>query len=137
METEELADPQGSQVLVKMLASTLNPSDVNTVRTSAAVFPKALSNAALCRALSRMAAHWSDPSARASHSIIFSIDFPRLQIEGTYAVKPTLPAVAGHEGVGVVIAAGPQVKNLKVNDWVIPAQAGFGACSHCVGFRRR
>ena len=33
METEELADPQGSQVLVKMLACTLNPSDVNTVRT--------------------------------------------------------------------------------------------------------
>lgn len=51
-----------------------------------------------------------------------------LQIEGTYGFKPTLPAVPGHEGVGVVVSTGPNVKGLKVNDWVIPAAAGFGAC---------
>jgi trans-2-enoyl-CoA reductase len=77
METEEVADPQGSQVLVKMLACAVNPSDINT-------------------------------------------------IEGTYGMKPSLPAVSGHEGVGVVVAAGPNVKGLRVNDWVIPAQSGFG-----------
>lgn len=77
MESEELADPTGSQVLIKMLACTLNPSDINT-------------------------------------------------IEGTYGLKPALPAVAGNEGVGVVVAAGPNVKGLRVNDWVVPASAGFG-----------
>jgi trans-2-enoyl-CoA reductase len=77
METEEVADPQGSQVLVKMLACALNPSDVNT-------------------------------------------------IEGSYGLKPALPAVGGNEGVGVVVAAGPNVKGLRVNDWVVPASAGFG-----------
>lgn len=48
------------------------------------------------------------------------------QIQGAYAIKPTFPAVAGNEGVAVVTAVGADVKNLTVNDRVIPAQAGFG-----------
>ena len=48
------------------------------------------------------------------------------QIEGVYALLPPLPAVAGGEGVGAVVSVGPGVKGLKVNDWVIPSQAGFG-----------
>lgn len=49
-------------------------------------------------------------------------------VQGVYGIKPTLPAVGGSEGVGVVIEAGSDVKGLKVNDWVIPGSgsAGFG-----------
>lgn len=48
------------------------------------------------------------------------------QIQGAYAIKPKFPAVAGNEGVAVVTAVGAGVTNVKVNDRVIPAQAGFG-----------
>eukprot|EP00744_Colponema_vietnamica_P000971 GILI01001676.1.p1 GENE.GILI01001676.1~~GILI01001676.1.p1 ORF type:complete len:373 (-),score=167.24 GILI01001676.1:310-1377(-) len=46
-------------------------------------------------------------------------------IEGTYGELPKLPAVAGNEGVAVVVAAGPSAK-LKANDVVVPALPGFG-----------
>lgn len=48
------------------------------------------------------------------------------QIQGTYAIKPTFPAVAGNEGVAVVTAVGADVKNVKVNDRVIPTYTAFG-----------
>ncbi|DAZ95190.1 TPA: hypothetical protein N0F65_013035 [Lagenidium giganteum] len=48
------------------------------------------------------------------------------QVQGAYAIKPKFPAVAGNEGVAVVTAVGADVKNVKVNDRVIPTQAGFG-----------
>ncbi|CAM9498534.1 unnamed protein product [Discosporangium mesarthrocarpum] len=49
------------------------------------------------------------------------------QIEGTYGVLPPLPAVAGNEGVGQVLAVGPSVSGLSPKDWVIPMPAaGFG-----------
>jgi trans-2-enoyl-CoA reductase len=48
------------------------------------------------------------------------------QIQGHYAIRPKFPAVAGNEGVAVVTAVGADVKNVKVNDRVIPTQAGFG-----------
>ena len=47
-------------------------------------------------------------------------------IEGTYFLKPELPAVVGNEGVGEVIEVGQDVKTLKPGDWVIPGDAGFG-----------
>jgi len=47
-------------------------------------------------------------------------------IEGIYGTKPTLPAVAGQEGVGEVVSVGPSVKDLKVGDRIIPAQPEFG-----------
>lgn len=47
-------------------------------------------------------------------------------VEGTYGTKPTLPAYAGLEGAGTIQAVGSDVKDLKVNDRVIPAQPGFG-----------
>lgn len=55
-------------------------------------------------------------------------------IEGAYgAPPPTLPAVAGIEGVGSVAAVGSGVKNLKPNDRVIPAGSSFGTWrSHAV-----
>lgn len=47
-------------------------------------------------------------------------------IEGTYFLKPPLPAVVGNEGVAEILDVGENVKSLKVGDWVIPNQAGFG-----------
>ena len=48
------------------------------------------------------------------------------QIQGVYAVKPPLPAIGGNEGYGIVEAVGPEVKDLKPGDFVIPAFSGFG-----------
>jgi len=47
-------------------------------------------------------------------------------IEGAYGTRPTLPAIAGLEGVGTIQAVGSAVKGLQVKDRVIPAQPGFG-----------
>jgi len=41
-------------------------------------------------------------------------------IQGTYPIKPSLPAIGGGEGVGEVLSIGPQVQNLKIGDWVFP-----------------
>eukprot|EP00850_Spirogloea_muscicola_P000732 SM000003S10977 [mRNA] locus=s3:26637:28712:- [translate_table: standard] len=48
-------------------------------------------------------------------------------IEGTYHIRPALPAVGGNEGVGVVTAVGPGgAAGLRLGDWVIPAAPGLG-----------
>ena len=55
-------------------------------------------------------------------------------IEGTYFLKPELPAVVGNEGVGEVIEVGKDVLSLKPGDWVIPEDTGFGTWrTHAVG----
>ncbi len=50
--------------------------------------------------------------------------------DGDWPVKPNLPFVPGHEGVGKVIAVGPGVESFKVGD-----RAGipwlFSACGEC------
>ena len=53
---------------------------------------------------------------------------------GDWPVKPTLPFVPGHEGVGVVAAVGAGVGNLKEGDpvgiaWLHDA---CGSCEYCV-----
>jgi len=48
------------------------------------------------------------------------------QLEGTYPIKPVLPAVGGNEGVAEVVEVGEAVRGLNVGDRVIPAVAGFG-----------
>ncbi|XP_037281953.1 enoyl-[acyl-carrier-protein] reductase, mitochondrial [Rhipicephalus microplus] len=68
---EAVPDTLGAdEILVKILAAPINPSDINT-------------------------------------------------IQGTYGIKPSLPAKAGLEGVGEVVEAGPHVKNLEVGNWVL------------------
>ena len=47
-------------------------------------------------------------------------------IQGKYPSKPPLPAVPGNEGVGEVIALGPNVKNLNVGDRVVPNALNIG-----------
>ena len=41
-------------------------------------------------------------------------------IQGTYPLKPPLPAVGGGEGVGRVENVGQKVRELKPGDWVFP-----------------
>ncbi|KAI8817843.1 uncharacterized protein EV422DRAFT_603614 [Fimicolochytrium jonesii] len=52
------------------------------------------------------------------------------QIQGAYPIKPTFNdtfgAIGRNEGVAEVIAAGSDIKGLKVGDWVIPEDSGFG-----------
>lgn len=40
-------------------------------------------------------------------------------IQGTYAIKPKLPAVVGNEGLAEVLLVGPQIKNINVGDRVV------------------
>eukprot|EP01126_Amoeba_proteus_P010075 TRINITY_DN1390_c0_g1_i11.p1 TRINITY_DN1390_c0_g1~~TRINITY_DN1390_c0_g1_i11.p1 ORF type:complete len:301 (+),score=59.33 TRINITY_DN1390_c0_g1_i11:456-1358(+) len=47
-------------------------------------------------------------------------------IEGTYPIQPSLPSVAGNEGLGKVVAVGNSVSKLKVGDYVVPNKPGFG-----------
>ena len=52
-------------------------------------------------------------------------------VRGTFSgMKPG--TILGHEGVGVVEALGPMVRNLEVGDRVIiPSTVGCGSCSYC------
>ena len=49
---------------------------------------------------------------------------------GDWPLKPTLPFVPGHEGIGLVVAVGAGVKNVKEGERVgVPWL--FSACGHC------
>lgn len=47
-------------------------------------------------------------------------------IEGSYAVRPSLPAIAGSEGVAEVVSVADDVTGLQIGDRVIPGRAAFG-----------
>ncbi|MCB0577817.1 MAG: alcohol dehydrogenase AdhP [Phaeodactylibacter sp.] len=53
--------------------------------------------------------------------------------DGDWPVKPKLPFIPGHEGVGYVAAAGPGVRHLKEGDRVgIPwLHSACGSCEYC------
>ena len=49
---------------------------------------------------------------------------------GDWPVKPTLPFIPGHEGIGLVVAVGPGVTIVKEGDRVgVPWL--YSACGHC------
>jgi aryl-alcohol dehydrogenase len=48
-----------------------------------------------------------------------------------------LPAVLGHEGVGVVERVGPHVDTVNVGDHVLMTFPNDGTCSHCLGGQPR
>ena len=51
-------------------------------------------------------------------------------VNGDWPVKPNVPFIPGHEGVGYVVAVGKDVKNLKEGDAVgVPWL--HDACGHC------
>jgi propanol-preferring alcohol dehydrogenase len=53
---------------------------------------------------------------------------------GDWPVKPTLPLIPGHEGVGIVEQVGPGVKEVKEGDRVAIPWLGYacGACKYCI-----
>ncbi len=55
-------------------------------------------------------------------------------VEGDWPVKPKMPLIPGHEGVGYVVAVGPDVNNVKEGDAVgIPwLYSACGCCDHCI-----
>ncbi|MGV3548096.1 MAG: alcohol dehydrogenase AdhP [Pedobacter sp.] len=55
-------------------------------------------------------------------------------VEGDWPVKPKMPLIPGHEGVGYVIAVGPDVQNVKEGDGVgVPwLYSACGCCDHCI-----
>ncbi len=55
-------------------------------------------------------------------------------IDGDWPVKPKLPLIPGHEGVGYVAAVGKNVKNVKEGDAVgVPwLYSACGTCEHCI-----
>lgn len=55
-------------------------------------------------------------------------------IDGDWPVKPKLPLIPGHEGVGYVAAKGKNVKNVKEGDAVgVPwLYTACGTCEHCI-----
>ncbi|MEO9340337.1 alcohol dehydrogenase AdhP [Mesorhizobium sp. SB112] len=54
-------------------------------------------------------------------------------VKGDWPVKPTLPFIPGHEGVGTVIGIGREVKRVKEGDRVgVPwLHTACGYCPHC------
>lgn len=56
-------------------------------------------------------------------------------VEGDWPVKPALPFIPGHEGVGFVAAVGAGVRSVKEGDRVgVPwLYTACGHCKHCVG----
>lgn len=55
-------------------------------------------------------------------------------VDGDWPVKPKMPLIPGHEGVGYVVAVGPGVKNVKEGDAVgVPwLYSACGGCEHCI-----
>jgi len=55
-------------------------------------------------------------------------------ITGDWPVKPKMPLIPGHEGVGYVVAVGPDVKNVKEGDAVgVPwLYSACGGCDQCI-----
>lgn len=49
---------------------------------------------------------------------------------GDWPVKPRLPLIPGHEGVGIIESVGPGVSHLKEGDRVAIPWLGY-ACSNC------
>ncbi len=55
-------------------------------------------------------------------------------VDGDWPVKPKMPLIPGHEGVGYVVAVGPDVTNVKEGDAVgVPwLYSACGCCDHCI-----
>jgi len=55
-------------------------------------------------------------------------------VEGDWPVKPKMPLIPGHEGIGYVVAVGPDVTNVKEGDAVgVPwLYSACGCCEHCI-----
>jgi NADPH:quinone reductase-like Zn-dependent oxidoreductase len=66
-----------------------------------------------------------EPSRPRRNEVMIRVDFSPLNpndlmlAQGIYSVHPELPSVIGNEGVGHVVAIGPEVANIQVGDLVL------------------
>lgn len=51
-------------------------------------------------------------------------------VEGDWPVKPKLPLIPGHEGIGEVVALGPDVENIEKGD-IVGMPWLYSACGNC------
>src|SRR6476660_4880003 len=71
------------------------------------------------------------PDAPGPNQVLIGVEFSPINpsdlmvAQGIYAVRPTLPAVIGNEGVGRVLAVGPGVNDVKVGDRVLVPLSSF------------
>jgi NADPH:quinone reductase-like Zn-dependent oxidoreductase len=72
-----------------------------------------------------------EPDAPGLNEVLIGVEFSPINpndlmvAQGTYAVRPALPAVIGNEGVGRVLATGPGVESVKIGDRVLAPLGSF------------
>ena len=72
-----------------------------------------------------------EPSAPGPGEVLIGVEFSPINpadlllAMGYYALRPTLPSVIGNEGVGIVLAVGDGVTNVKIGDRVVPPLSSF------------
>ena len=122
LEDVDLPTKGEKDVLVRLLAAPINPSDINMIQGIWFICcdcPHKQDSYINLTLTSPEKKHWLK-----SWWSFFPLSFSLFL--GTYAILPDLPAVGGNEGVAEVIEVGSQVKSLKKGDWVIPKDAGLG-----------
>src|SRR2546425_1021164 len=60
-----------------------------------------------------------EPPAPAAGEVLIGVEHAPINTNDLYPVRPSLPSVAGNEGVGRVLAIGSGVDHLKVGDRVL------------------
>jgi NADPH:quinone reductase-like Zn-dependent oxidoreductase len=66
-----------------------------------------------------------EPSVPAADEVLVGVEFAPINmndlylIEGVFPIRPTVPSVVGNEGVGRILAAGRDVRDLQVGDRVL------------------
>src|SRR5215472_10112759 len=72
-----------------------------------------------------------EPKAPGQNQVLMGVEFSPLDqsdlllARGIYGTRPALPAVIGNEGVGRILAVGPDVDNVKVGDRVLAPLSSF------------
>ena len=71
------------------------------------------------------------PPAPGPNEVLIGVEFSPLNqsdlllARGIYGTRPALPTVIGNEGVGIVLAVGPGVQNVKLGDRVLAPLSSF------------
>src|ERR1700719_4954556 len=72
-----------------------------------------------------------EPAAPGPNQVLIGVEFSPINpndlmvAQGIYAFRPPLPTVIGNEGVGRVLAVGPEVESVKVGDRVLAPLSSF------------
>ena len=72
-----------------------------------------------------------EPKAPGTNEVLVAIEYSPINpndllvARGAYPIRPELPSVIGNEGVGRVLAVGPDVTNVAVGDRVLPPRSSW------------